>query len=234
MLRGINQLQIFEDSEDCEKFLQILKDCKAVSEYKLFAYCLMGNHIHILIQEDTEPIEQVMKRISTRFVYWYNIKYQRIGHLFQDRFKSEPVEDDAYFITVIRYIHQNPLKAGLCKNIYDYKYSSYNDFFKDCDLIDKDFVFDIIPLEMFEEFNSQNVNDKCLEIESKPIIRVTDEQAQKIIFKYSRCKSVAEFQKLKITLKEKYIKKIHEKGVSIRQIVRLCGESKGIVEKCSR
>ena len=234
MLRGINQQQIFEDSEDCEKFLQILKDCKAVSEYKLFAYCLMGNHIHILIQEDTEPIEQVMKRISTRFVYWYNIKYQRIGHLFQDRFKSEPVEDDAYFITVIRYIHQNPLKAGLCKNIYDYKYSSYNDFFKDCDLIDKDFVFDIIPLEMFEEFNSQNVNDKCLEIESKPIIRVTDEQAQKIIFKYSRCKSVAEFQKLKITLKEKYIKKIHEKGVSIRQIVRLCGESKGIVEKCLR
>lgn len=234
MLRGINQQQIFEDSEDCEKFLQILKDCKAVSEYKLFAYCLMGNHIHILIQEDTEPIEQVMKRISTRFVYWYNIKYQRIGHLFQDRFKSEPVEDDAYFITVIRYIHQNPLKAGLCKNIYDYKYSSYNDFFKDCDLIDKDFVFDIIPLEMFEEFNSQNANDKCLEIESKPIIRVTDEQAQKIIFKYSRCKSVAEFQKLKITLKEKYIKKIHENGVSIRQIVRLCGESKGIVEKCLR
>lgn len=234
MLRGINQQQIFEDSEDCEKFLQILKDCKAVSEYKLFAYCLMGNHIHILIQEDTESIEQVMKRISTRFVYWYNIKYQRIGHLFQDRFKSEPVEDDAYFMTVIRYIHQNPLKAGLCKNICDYKYSSYNDFFKDCDLIDKDFVFDIIPIEMFEEFNSQNANDECLEIENKPIIRVTDEQAQKIIFKYSRCKSVAEFQKLKITLKEKYIKKIHENGVSIRQIVRLCGESKGIVEKCLR
>ena len=234
MLRGINKQQIFEDSEDCEKFLQILNDCKAVSEYKLFAYCLMGNHIHILIQEDTESIEQVMKRISTRFVYWYNIKYQRIGHLFQDRFKSEPVEDDAYFMTVIRYIHQNPLKAGLCKNICDYKYSSYNDFFKDCDLIDKDFVFDIIPIEMFEEFNSQNANDECLEIENKPIIRVTDEQAQKIIFKYSRCKSVAEFQKLKIALKERYIKKIHENGVSIRQIARLCGESKGSVEKCLR
>lgn len=52
MLRGINQQQIFEDSEDYEKFLQILKDCKAVSEYKLFAYCIMGNHIHLLIQED--------------------------------------------------------------------------------------------------------------------------------------------------------------------------------------
>ena len=86
----------------------------------------------------------------------------------------------------------------------------------------------------YEEFNSQDSNDECLEIKKKPIIRVTDEQAQKIIFKYSRCKSVAEFQKLKSTLKEKHIKKIHENGVSIRQIVRLCGESKGIVEKCLR
>ena len=234
MLRGINQQQIFEDSEDFEKILQILKDCKAVSEYKLFAYCLMGNHIHLLVQEDKEPIEQVMKRIATRFVYWYNIKYQRVGHLFQDRFKSEPVEDDAYFMTVIRYIHQNPIKAGLCKNISDYKYSSYNKFFCHSDLIDKDFVLEIIPIEIFEKFNSEKANDKCLEIDDKPVVRVTDEQAQKIIFRYSKCTSVAEFQHIESTLKEKYIKKIHESGVSIRQIARLCGESKGIVEKYLR
>lgn len=231
MLRGINQQQIFEDSEDCEKFLQILKDCKVVSDFKLFAYCLMGNHIHLLIQECNEPIEQVMKRITTRFVYWYNIKYQRVGHLFQDRFKSEPVEDDAYFMTVIRYIHQNPVKAGLCKNLADYEYSSYNEFFTSSNLIDKDFVFGIIPIELFEDFNLQNTNDKCLEIEDKTIIRVTDEQAQKIIFKYSKCNSVAEFQKLKQASKEKCIKKFQDNGISIRQIARLCGETKGMVEK---
>ena len=149
MLRGINQQQIFEDREDYEKFLQILKDCKAVSEYKLFAYCLMGNHIHLLIQEDKEPIEQVIKRLATRFVYWYNIKYQRVGHLFQDRFKSEPVEDDAYFMTVIRYIHQNPVKAGLCKNVREYEYSSYKNFFDKSNLIDKNFVLGIIPIFLY-------------------------------------------------------------------------------------
>ena len=79
----------------------------------------MGNHIHLLIQEGREPIEQVMKRIAARFVYWYNIKYRRAGHLFQDRYKSEPVENDAYFLTVIRYIHQNPIKAKLVDNIAD-------------------------------------------------------------------------------------------------------------------
>lgn len=234
MLRGINQQQIFEDKEDFEKFLQILKDCKEISEYKLFAYCLMGNHIHLLVQENKESIDHVMKRLATRFVYWYNIKYQRVGHLFQDRFKSEPVENDSYFLAVIRYIHQNPIKAGICKNISDYRYSSYNDFFIDSDLIDKDFVFEIIPVDFFKDFNNQVVNDKCLDVEDKRMVRVTDEQAQKIIYKYSRCKSVAEFQTLKNSIKEKYIKKIHDNGVSIRQIARLCGESKGLVEKYIR
>ena len=98
------------------KFLQILKECKAISECKLLAYCLMGNHFHLLIKIENESLEQVFKRICGRFVYWYNTKYQRVGHLFQDRFKSEPVENDAYLLTVIRYIHQNPVKAGISKS----------------------------------------------------------------------------------------------------------------------
>ena len=231
MLRGINQQQMFEDSEDFDKFLQVLKDCKAISEFKIFAYCLMGNHIHLLIQEVVEPIEQIMKRIATRFVYWYNIKYQRVGHLFQDRFKSEPVEDDAYFLTVLRYIHQNPIKAGICKKLENYQYSSYNEFLSLPYLIDCDFVFDMIDKEQFINFNNQNSFDKCLDVEDNPLIKVTDEQAQRIIEKYSKCKNVAEFQKLSNTLKEKYIRKFHENGISIRQIARLCGETKGMVEK---
>ncbi|MBQ8741264.1 MAG: transposase [Clostridia bacterium] len=234
MLRGVNQQQIFEDQEDCDKFLQVLKDCKAISEFKIFAYCLMGNHIHILLQEIKEPLELLMKRIATRFVYWYNIKYQRVGHLFQDRFKSEPIENDAYFLTVLRYIHQNPVKAGICKTVAAYANSSYNEYFKSSDLIDSDFVFDIISKDEFAKFNSEKVFESCLDVEDKPKIKVTDEQAKKIIENISKCKNVAEFQILANTLKEKYIKKFHKKGVSIRQIARLCGVSKGMVEKWLR
>ena len=231
MLRGVNGQQIFEEQEDCDKFLQVLKDCKAISGYKVFAYCLMGNHIHILLQEKNEPIEVLMKRIATRFVYWYNIKYQRVGHLFQDRFKSEPIEDDAYFLTVLRYIHQNPVKAGIIKNIKDYKNSSYNEFFKKSDLIDSDFVFEIISKDEFEKFNNEKVSENCLDIVDRPRIKATDEQAKRIIEKISKCKNIAEFQLLSNVLKEKYIKKFYEKGISIRQIARLCGVSKGMVEK---
>lgn len=232
MLRGVNQQQIFEEQEDFEKFLRVLKECKAISEFKIFAYCLMGNHIHILLQETKEPIELLMKRIATRFAYWYNIKYRRVGHLFQDRFKSEPIENDLYLLTVIRYIHQNPIKSEICKAVSDYEFSSYKEYFNDSDLIDRDFVFEIIDKEAFKIFNNEKAFDTCLDVEYKPKIKVTDEQAKRIIEKISKCKNVTEFQGLASTLKEKYIKKLHEKGISIRQIVRLCGVSKGMVEKC--
>jgi len=81
MLRGINQQQIFEDEEDYDKFLQILKECKEVSEFRLLAYCLMGNHVHLLIKQEQERLDTVFRRIAGRYVYWYNVKYRRVGHL---------------------------------------------------------------------------------------------------------------------------------------------------------
>ena len=113
MLRGINKQQIFFDEQDCKKFIKTLIDCKKISGFKLYAYCLMPNHIHLLLKAENEDLSVIMKRIGCRFVYWYNAKYQRVGHLFQDRFKSEPVEDDEYFLCALRYIHLNPVEAGI-------------------------------------------------------------------------------------------------------------------------
>ena len=231
ILRGINRQQIFEDGEDYSKFLRILEECKAISKFEIFAYCLMNNHIHLLLKELKEPIEQIMKRITTRFVYWYNIKYQRSGHLFQDRFKSEPVESDEYFLTVIRYIHQNPLKAGICKKPQDYNYSSYNEFFGKESLVDCGFVFGMIDKDDFIKFNIENTFEQCLDVEEKTIIKVTDEKARKIIEKYSRCKNVSEFQALDVRTRDKCLKKLRESGLSIRQISRLTGVSFNIVRK---
>ena len=231
MLRGINKQQIFEDEEDCEKFLWTLKETKAVSEYKLFAYCLMGNHIHLLIKEEKEPLEQIFKRIGGKFVYWYNIKYQRVGHLFQDRFKSEPVEDDAYLFTVLRYIHQNPTKAKLCENVEDYKFSSYNEYTDRNWIVDTDFILDIMSLDEFTAFNHEENTDKCLEIEEKEAVRLTDEQARNIISKISGSNSVSDFEKLTKDLKEVYVKEFKKFGVSVRQICRLTGMSYYTVQR---
>lgn len=126
MLRGINGQPIFDEEEDRYRLLSTFYRYKRVSGFQLFAYCFMENHIHLLIQENEETISQVVKRVSASYVYWYNRKYERSGYLFQGRFLSEVVENDSYFLTVLRYIHQNPVKAGLQKRVEDYQWTSYH------------------------------------------------------------------------------------------------------------
>ena len=230
MLRGINQQQIFQDEEDNLKFLEILSKYKEQCGYEIYAYCLMGNHVHILLKEGKENLTLVLKRIAGSYVYWYNWKYRRCGHLFQGRFKSEPVEDDEYFLTVIRYIHQNPIKAGICKNIDGYKFSSYNEYINKENLVDIDFCFSVIDKEQFIEFNNEFNDDVCLDISDNDF-RLTDDEALKIIWKICKCKSVSDFQKLDKVKRNYYIQKFHQRGLSIRQISRLVGLSRKVVEK---
>ena len=229
ILRGINQQQIFEDEEDSLRFLETLSKYKEQCGYEIYAYCLMSNHVHILLKEGKENLTLVLKRIAGSYVYWYNWKYHRSGHLFQDRFKSEPVEDDAYFLTVIRYIHQNPVKAGICRNVDGYKFSSYNEYINNATLIDTDFCLGIIDKEQFIEFNNEFNDDVCLDISNNDF-RLNDDEALKIILKTCRCKSVSDFQKFDKIKRNYYIGKFYQKGLSIRQISRLTGLSRKVVE----
>ena len=224
MLRGINRQQIFEDGEDCRKFLSVLKDCKTVSGFKLYAYCIMGNHVHLLIKEEQEGLEKVFRRIGSRFVYWYNAKYAREGHLFQDRYKAEAIDSEEYLFTALRYIHQNPVKAGLCKTVEDYEYSSYREYVAERDIIDVDDILKLVSLESFVEINRKPVFGICLEMDDRPLIpRISDEQARTMIQKTSGCENVSDFQSLEIRMRNAHIKSLKAKGLSIRQLCRLTG-----------
>ena len=114
VLRGINKQRIFEDAQDYDKFWLILKDKQKLFGFSLFAWCLMPNHVHLLIKEKSAPLSQIFQGFGSSFVYWYNAKYKRTGHLFEGRYRSEPVDDESYFLTVVRYIHLNPVKGRLC------------------------------------------------------------------------------------------------------------------------
>ncbi len=172
ILRGNNRMEIFRDHEDFEKLLSVLKRYKEKSNYEIYAYCLMNNHFHILLKIDTEPLSQVMRRICVSYVYWYNQKYSRVGNLFQDRFRSESVENDEYFLTVLRYILRNPVKAGIIKDIENYKWSSYNEYNSSGKLTDIDFGLSLfsedknIAIKLFKDFINETNNDKCLEFEN--------------------------------------------------------------------
>ena len=162
-------------------------------------------------------------------MYWYNWKYHRSGHLFQDRFKSEPVEDDGYFLTVLRYIHQNPVKAKLCKSAEEYHYSSMCEYLTFPKLTDTTFALSMISKEQLIEYHQQENEDHCMDMEEG--FRLTDEDAKQLILEIAKCRSASEFQQLDLSERNTYIHKLHEKGVSIRQISRLTGISKKIVER---
>lgn len=131
MVRGINRQDIFKDDSDRKKYLYTLRKIKKESPFDLYAYCLMPNHVHLVIREDSQSVSDIMKRVGSRYVIWYNGKYERVGHLFQDRFKSEKVESDDYLLTVVRYVHQNPVKAKMVGKAGDYRWSSYGAYLSD-------------------------------------------------------------------------------------------------------
>lgn len=137
MMRGINRNDIFHDENDFLKMEAILRivssplvrnDDPVPAGCAIYAYCLMSNHIHLLIEERGESIDRTVKRIGVAYVSYYNKHYDRIGPLFQGRFRSEVVADPGYFIRLLNYIHLNPVRAGIVQNPGDYKWCSWNEY----------------------------------------------------------------------------------------------------------
>jgi len=235
IMRGINRMVIFNDYEDRHRFFQTLKYYKKICGYKIYAYCLMNNHFHLLLSIGAEPLEQVMRRICGKYVYWYNNKYDRVGYLFQDRFKSEPVENEAYFLTVLRYIHQNPLKAGMAKELDQYPWSSYNCYLSQDSFVDINFALNIFnndierAVKSFIEFNRQKTDGQCLEVEDKK--HLSDQKAVAIIKKVYEDDKNNDLQKLDKKSRDYYLNKLKQEGLSIRQIERLTGINRGIISR---
>ncbi len=128
MIRGNEKKKIFLDDDDRRYFIGVLFDKLDEEKAEIYAYCLMDNHVHLLLQKSSYEIARLMKRINVSFVYYFNKKYKRVGHLFQDRFKSEVVDNENYLLAAVRYIHNNPVKAGIVKSPEKYWWSSYYDY----------------------------------------------------------------------------------------------------------
>jgi len=228
MIRGINQQNIFSNDEDCEKFIAILHKYRKKVEYEIYAYCLMGNHVHLLIKEGKEVLSNTMKRIGASYVYWYNWQYNRKGHLFQDRFKSEAVEDDAYFLTVLRYIHQNPSKAGLADDITSYKWSSYEEYTTKKKIANVDFVLPLFDkgmdkaIEKFIRFNDEPNKDQCLDLLEKRNT-LSDKEIKNLVLKKYHL-DLALFHNTSPQIQTEVLKYLKElDGCSLRQVSRLTG-----------
>lgn len=239
VMRGINQQDIFCDEEDYQQFTATVKRVKA-DRFELYGYCLMSNHIHLLIHEKSEGISQAMKRIGTSYAWCYNQKYFRTGHLFQGRYKSECVEDDAYLLTVIRYIHNNPVKAGVVSKPEDYRWSSIHAYYGEYEYIsgltNAGFILDILAgvrteaIRRFHAHMKKETNDICLDDERKP--RKTDEEMRTEIEAGMNGISVMTLQNMEKQRRNELLRRIKTiEGATIRQIARVTGLNQSIVFK---
>ena len=235
MFRGINRQTIFQDKEDYQRFYDTLKRFQSQSEYIIYAYCLMSNHVHLLIREGTEELSVSFKRLGASYVSWYNLKYSRVGHLFQDRYRSEPVESDEYFLTALRYIHQNPLKARMVGALLDYPWSSYGEYLDKPTLCNTSFALGMFSdqgsrqKELFHRFNTADNNDKCLEYDSVP--KMNDAQALDFIKSLLGVQDMHEIKKLNDEKRDELIRTCKNQGLSYRQIERLTGIPYGIIRR---
>ena len=127
--RGINKLPIFNSNREKTRFQNLLKEYKEKNDVQIYAYCIMSNHFHLLIKADLEELASFMARILAIYAIYYNKMHQRIGYVFEGRYRSQCIENTSYFWNCFRYIHSNPVKANMCKSIEIYKYSSAREYY---------------------------------------------------------------------------------------------------------
>lgn len=123
--RGNNRRKIFRSDADYLRFIEILSTQKSKLPFYLYAYCLMPNHFHLLIEMQEDPVSRIMQRVLTSFSQYHNRKYKKIGHLFQGRYKSILCQSDRYLGELVRYIHLNPVRAKMVKRPKRFPYSGH-------------------------------------------------------------------------------------------------------------
>lgn len=228
MIRGINKQNIFENDNDYKKFISLLRSYKPKLDYSIYAYVLMDNHVHLLLKEGDEDISNTMRRIEVSYACWFNWQYERTGHLFQDRFRSKAVESEAQLLNSLRYIHQNPIKAGLASTVNTYPWSSYSEYLDGEYLVDTNYVLGLFDkrkekaLENFVDFNSMTEVNASLEIDSRRKT-IADEVIKRQFFQKFEAELATVQNREAHSQKEmlQYLKSID--GVSFRQLSRLTG-----------
>lgn len=236
ILKGINSQEIFFDDFDRSFFLKQLKEAKEMYKYDIYAYALMGNHIHLLIYDKEMNISEIMHRICTVYAMYFNRKYERVGHLFQNRFKSRCVESENYLLNVQRYIHKNPEKDGICL-MDKYRWSSYQEYINKSVITNTNFILNIFDkdrikaIKKFIEYNKNNSDEYDIaEHEIKKTI--TDEEAIKRIKQRLKIDNIMAIQNFDKNLRNRCISEIFKlKGISKKQISRITGISSRTIQR---
>lgn len=238
IIRGNAKQDIFLEKQDYEKFIKEICNTKEKYQYELYAYCLMTNHVHFIIYDKNEKLSKILQSLTVSYSSYWNKKYDREGHLFQNRFLSKNIETEGYLKTACRYIHQNPSKSGIAK-MEKYLWSSYQEYIGQDKLIDKKKILTLFGKELkeafdnFIEFHKTNLEGNKMKdlIEYEMIEKLNDEQARQYIAEILQIKDIQKILQYNLKERNECLRKLKNiRGISNLQIARITGLSKRMVE----
>lgn len=235
--RGNGQQLLFETNDDYQYYLSLLQRYSEETQVKICVYCLMDNHTHLLVHDEELNLSLFMLKLGTTYARYYNRKYDHSGHVFQNRFKSVLIEDERQFMTVCKYILYNPEKAGIC-NYPIYPWSSYSAYFSQSDtfgFLDQNIIhtlfaneqcfYNFLSTSQEEESNKDNIN---MEYDKD---KTDDFWARQVMANILHIDSGTCLQNLGRHDRDSALRQLKEAGLSCRQISRLTGISRGVIQR---
>lgn len=225
IVQGINREYIFEEEENKKKYKELIYNKLYDTGITILAYCIMSNHAHLLIHtEKIEGLSKFMQKLNTAYAMYYNKTKDRVGFVFKNRYFSREILNQGQLYTCLRYIHNNPVKANICKEMKSYPYSSYNDFFNRNNKLITNKSLKLLfgrVISIEEIFNSIHQKQSIYDLTEKEDI---NEFMKKVICKYNI--KVNKIKKDKALL-EIVIKEIKEKtDASVKEIAEILDISK--------
>lgn len=228
VIRGVGKQIIFEDTEDYRRFLSTIERFCRETEVKICAYCLMENHAHLLIRDEKQMISQFMQKVGVSYSMYFNRKYERTGHVLQNRFFSECVEEESYLLVVLRYILNNPQKAGICETS-KYRWSSYSLYDHPEPFMDLSLIKKLLGDKAnYEAFVNKPGDDDCTEYD---MYVKDDAWAKYMIRKCLNVDSGTALQAFERKKRNEALRILKDNGLTHRQIERLTGISKSVVQR---
>lgn len=225
MLRGNGRQLIFEDDADRREFLSCLDNAIEREGVSLIAWCLMDNHVHLIIDDPHDRLSTVMYRIGMKYAMYFNNRHQREGHLFEGRFKSSPIESDEYLVQAVRYVLNNPVAAGI-STLEDYRWSSYAEYCGERGLTNTKPILDMFSsVEDFVSFCREGapVFDGKLEFDNVPD-QLVKEVATNIAIQLG-CTDLSNIKALSLKRRGAIVRALRDAGLTVNQISRLIGIS---------
>lgn len=220
VLRGNGKQLLFEDDADRRQFLQLLREKTDTDGIAVIAWCLMSNHVHLLLEDTKDTLSHMMHALATAYARRFNEKTGHVGAVFQGRFFSAPIKCDRQLLQAVRYLHENPVKAGIARAA-DYPWSSYREYVHGRGIADTSLVLDMVGGK--DGFLRMSENARYSSYYFKTTKLVPDDEAAEAARLLLGGADPATLKACSRLYRDEALRTLRRAGMTVKQIERLTG-----------